>query len=88
MNYGKFEMYPESERPLVGKFWTQKDLDKPVCGALTTMNPSIAETYARDPEYYGATFCVKCRDHLPVGPFGEFVWADAFGRPTEERVGT
>lgn len=53
-----------------------------VCGAVTTMNEAIAETYARDPKFYGGTFCVTCRDHFPVGepPRGEFVW----DRPREE----
>jgi hypothetical protein len=41
------------------------------CGAVTTMGRSLSETYARDPKFYGATFCVTCNKHLPVG---EFVW--------------
>lgn len=45
------------------------------CGVVTTMGLAIAETYARDPGFYGATYCVGCRKHLPVG---EFVW-DADG---------
>lgn len=43
------------------------------CGAVTQMSQGIAETYARDPNFYGATFCSKCRDHFPVD---EFVWDD------------
>lgn len=45
------------------------------CGAATTMSVSIAETYARDPKFYGATYCVGCRMHLPVE---EFHWDDDF----------
>lgn len=41
------------------------------CGAATTMSRDIAETYARSPLFYGKTFCVGCRMHLPVG---EFLW--------------
>lgn len=41
------------------------------CGVVTTMNRMIAETYARDPKFYGATFCANCRTHFPVV---EFVW--------------
>jgi|SRR6267142_4150944 len=41
------------------------------CGAVTTMGRSLSETYARDPSFYGATFCVNCNRHLPVS---EFVW--------------
>lgn len=45
------------------------------CGAVTTMALPIAETYARQPDYYGGTFCATCRNHFPVGTAGEFVWA-------------
>jgi hypothetical protein len=31
----------------------------------------LAQTYARNPKFYGATYCVGCQKHLPVG---EFVW--------------
>jgi hypothetical protein len=44
------------------------------CGAVTTMGLAIAETYARDPKFYGSTYCVGCRMHRPVGLNGEFVW--------------
>ena len=50
------------------------------CGELTRMARSIAETYARDPTFYGATFCVGCQKHLPVS---EFVWDG-----TQEVVGS
>lgn len=46
------------------------------CGAATTMGLALAETYARDPHFYGATFCVGCQMHRPVGEHGEFVWDD------------
>lgn len=39
--------------------------------AVTTMGRALSETYARDPGFYGATYCVHCRMHKPVG---EFVW--------------
>ncbi len=47
-----------------------------VCGVETRMSWKIAETYARDPKFYGSTYCVRCRKHLPVG---EFVWVDGGG---------
>lgn len=53
------------------------------CGGVTTMGIALAETYARDPKFYGGTFCATCKEHFPVGAEGEFVWAD-----TDERVGT
>jgi hypothetical protein len=43
------------------------------CGVATTMGQAIAETYARDPKFYGATYCVHCCKHLPVS---EFSWDD------------
>lgn len=45
------------------------------CGTVTKMAREIAETYARDPHYYGGTFCANCQNHFPVGVDGEFVWA-------------
>lgn len=50
------------------------------CGALTTMSLPIAETYARQPSFYGATYCVRCQRHLPVA---EFTWDG-----TDELVGS
>ena len=41
------------------------------CGSVTTMGRALSETYARQPSFYGATFCVTCNKHLPVA---EFVW--------------
>lgn len=81
----KFEEYPEARRPALGRFWTQAELDKvgKGCGTATTMADSLAETYAREPRFYGATFCCGCKTHLPVGERGEFVWDG-----TQERVGT
>lgn len=83
--YVKFEAYPESEAPALGRYWTQAQLDAvgKGCGVVTNMPASIAETYARDPRFYGLTFCCGCGRYLPVGKGGEFVWAG-----TDERVGT
>lgn len=41
------------------------------CGTVTTMGRALSETYARDPTFYGATFCVRCNAHFPVD---QFVW--------------
>ena len=46
--------------------------DKDGCGTLTKMARDIAETYARDPSFYGGTFCVGCRSHFPLA---QFRWA-------------
>lgn len=41
------------------------------CGAITTMGRALSETYARQPSFYGATFCCSCNRHSPVA---EFTW--------------
>lgn len=41
------------------------------CGVVTRMGLALSETYARDPKFYGATFCVGCQEHFPVA---EFTW--------------
>lgn len=57
------------------------------CGAVTTMVTAIAETYARQPGFYGGTYCARCCGHFPVGADGDFVWvADDF--PPNQKVGT
>jgi len=57
------------------------------CGAITTMSRAIAETYARDPKFYGSTYCAQCKAHFPVGEEGEFTWYEMDG--TEgPKVGT
>lgn len=88
--YVKFEAYPEAQHPTLGRFWTQDDLDRAVkgCGCVTTMAAAIAETYARDPGFYGATFCTACATHLPVGEIGEFTWIAEDGNDTGIKVGT
>jgi hypothetical protein len=44
------------------------------CGSVTTMPLAIAQTYARDPKFYGSTYCVHCSKHLPVS---EFIWCNS-----------
>jgi len=60
------------------------------CGAVTWMALPLAETYARDPSFYGGTWCGGCKDHHPVGSTrGQFYWLDPVTRqPTDEKVGT
>lgn len=77
--FTKFECYPESESPRVGRFWTDEEL-RGGCGTVTTMGLALAETYARDPKFYGSTFCCGCRKHFPVK---QFLWDG-----TEEIVGS
>lgn len=53
------------------------------CGVVTIMGQTLAETYARDPYFYSATFCCGCQAHFPVGEDGDFVWDG-----NDEKVGT
>lgn len=78
--YIKFEKY--NDGAVTGRYWTQEQLDKvgKGCGVATHMGLALAETYARDPKFYGATFCCGCGRHLPVA---EFVWDG-----TQDRVGS
>lgn len=46
------------------------------CGTSTRMGDELSETYARDPKFYGFTYCVGCGMHRPVA---EFTW-DADGQ--------
>lgn len=83
-----YVLYEEYELPrgsVVGRYWTQAQLDSG-CGQTTTMGQAIAETWARDINYYGATFCVSCGRHLPVA---EFIWCDPVtGAATTEVLGS
>jgi hypothetical protein len=80
-DWAKYEPYPEGSLS-IGRFWEQRQLDAvgKGCGTLTTMGRALAETYAREPGFYGATYCCGCSRHLSVG---EFVWDG-----TEQRVGS
>jgi hypothetical protein len=57
------------------------------CGSLTRMGYTIAETYARNPKFYGGTFCVKCSKHFPLkdeqGNWA-FKWDDNSGQGVGE----
>jgi len=62
----------------------RKKYQHTVCGGITTMGDAIAETYARDPKYYGSTFCCDCGKHFLVK---EFVWIEK-DITTKIKVGT
>jgi len=76
--YVAYEAYPPDRSPLVGRHWTQEQLDSvgKGCGTVTPMGLALSETYARQPNFYGRTFCCGCGTHLPVGFDGEFIWTD------------
>lgn len=69
--HGAYWVLSEEERK---NGWVRPYRDSYVhkkCGVLTKMSRAISETYARSPKFYGATFCISCREHFPVG---EFYW--------------
>jgi hypothetical protein len=68
---GQYENYPsqtsgEYVAPIRNSYIHGK------CGVKTLMATKFAETYAKNPKYYGSTFCCGCGEHLPVS---QFTWA-------------
>jgi hypothetical protein len=57
----------------VGVNGTEASRSGSACGAETHMGRALCETYARQPSFYGATYCVGCSMHRPVA---EFIWAE------------
>jgi hypothetical protein len=41
------------------------------CGVSTKMALPLCETYARDPNFYGGTYCAGCGSHFPLA---QFIW--------------
>ena len=59
------------------------------CGTTTTMGEALSETYARDPKFYGGTFCCFCHAHFPLETADgwQFTWepdGDPVGSNAEE----
>lgn len=72
--YVLYEEYPkDSGSSVLGRYWTQDQLLSSGCQLSTKMTVEIAETYARNPKFYGSTYCVHCRMHRPLE---EFAWLD------------
>ncbi len=59
------ELVKEFVRPV------RKSYKHSKCGMITFMGQKLSETYARDPKFYGSTYCYHCQMHKPVE---EFVW--------------
>lgn len=55
-----------------------------VCGWVTRIGLTIAQTFARQPSFYTQTFCVACRAHFPLKKYDDtgtipqyqFYWQD------------
>ena len=73
-------------RPVVQRYIHARGLGG--CGVVTKMGLALSETYAREPSFYGATYCVGCRMHKAVGENGEFYWCDDRGTPLTDDLST
>lgn len=62
---------PESERAKGFVRQLRRNYTHDKCGSSTHMGLALSETYARNPQFYGATYCATCQAHFPVG---EFKW--------------
>jgi hypothetical protein len=78
--YERYAVLPQSERDKGFVRPLRHSYRHLICDTVTTMGYALAATYARDPKYYGATFCCACRDHFLVA---DFVWEG-----TNEAVGS
>jgi hypothetical protein len=54
------------------------------CQSKTKMAIKIAQTFARNPTFYDATYCYKCQLHKPLR---EFLWVEG-DKITNQIVGT
>lgn len=74
LNYVSYETYPPERYPLTGRYWTAANLrHSQGCKGQTLIAREIAETFAKDPGFYSATYCSVCRKHRPLS---EFAWED------------
>lgn len=81
----KYVPYPSAaDGKSLGKFFTRSQVARAGrrCGSVTTMGQTIAETYARNPNFYGGTFCCACGAHFPLN---EFTW-EPDGEPMDTRL--
>ena len=48
------------------------------CGGRTDMGWALCETYSRNPQFYGGTFCAICGAHFPLVIDGkrQFHWVE------------
>lgn len=73
----KYLVLSEEERKKGFVRPVRQDYRHLACGAVTHMGLALSETYAREPTFYGGTFCVRCGEHFPLkNPDGTpaFVW--------------
>lgn len=66
---GQYERYPTDRAE--GQFVAplRHTYIHQTCGTRTKVGSLIAETYAKNPNYYTHTFCVHCKDHYSIEQF-------------------
>jgi len=70
---GQYENYPtidEGEFEQAPRKWY---IHVDGCGEETGMSEELVKSVARNPEYYGKTYCAGCEEHVPVS---EVEWQD------------
>lgn len=70
---GQFENHPTTDEGEFVQPVRSRYVHVEACGATTRMGTDLAESFARDPEQYGKTFCAECSDYYPLD---EFVWKE------------
>lgn len=83
---GQHERHPVKDdgkfiRPIRTAYMHEK------CSTITHAPEKVAETIARDPQFYGKMSCAHCGEYFRCGGFGEFVWLDENDRPSAVKVG-
>jgi len=70
---GQFENYPTIDEGVFKQEPRSVYVHVDGCKQSTKMVGDLPESVARDPEWYGRTFCVACGKHVPVE---EVEWKD------------
>lgn len=70
---GQYENYPTIDEGEFQQTPRKTYIHEDGCGVATTMTGDLPTSVARDPEFYSATFCVGCGEHVPVE---QVVWED------------
>lgn len=66
---GQFERHPTTDQGEFVQPVRSTYIHTDGCGGATTMGADLAESFARDPDQYGKTFCASCQDYFDVTQF-------------------
>jgi hypothetical protein len=68
---GQYEHHPTTDEGEFAQPIRDTYVHTEGCGSNTTMGSALAESFARDPNQYGKTFCASCGDYYSLD---EFTW--------------